>query len=197
MVYRTCIVTASLLLLLGCGSAGASGKGLRPSSPFTAADAKLFPDGIDLVGNPKGLDGRWAQDWASEMLDRVQRSDLVALVTVDTLRTDVTPEQRTTYWLDAQVKDVWKGSFDESQLSLPSSDSDVGFGSVDQRRNTVLKQSVIVLAKWEQGPNGTVRPRWQVTPASQEVIATVRAHLQQRAAGSQDRVIEREYRSTK
>ena len=189
------LIALGLVALSGCGAAAGSSKALQPSSPFTADDAKLFQGGIDLVGQPAGLDGRWADDWAQDMRARVQRSDLVALVKVDTLRTDITPEQHTRYWLDAEVKDVWKGTFDAHQLSLPTSQDDAGFESVDQKRNTVLNQPLIVLAKWEMQPNGQVRPRWFVTLASDEVVATVRAHLHRDTPDS-NRVIERHYTSS-
>jgi len=189
-----CLVVAVVLGLLGCGSASQAVKVQRPSSPFTATDAQLFPDGIDLVGDPAGLTGRWADEWATEMRDRVQRSDLVALVTVNTLRTDISPEQRTTYWLEAQVKDVLKGTFGADELSLPSSDEDTGFESVDQKRSSVLRRPLIVLAKWEQQASGEVRARWHVAPASKEVVAAVRAHLRHEAPAPST-IIERQYTS--
>jgi hypothetical protein len=190
------IITTIALALAGCGTASSGTKALKPSSPFTQADAQLFQDGIDLVGDPAGLSGRWAEDWATEMRDRVQRSDLVALVTVDTLRTDIGPEQRTTYWLEAQVHDVLKGNFGAEQLSLPSSERDVGFQSVDQKRASVLRRPLIVLAKWEQQSSGEVRPRWHVALASKEVVATVRAHLQRDTPAPPSTIVERSYQSS-
>jgi hypothetical protein len=165
-----------LLVLPGCAS-GSAGKGAHPSSPFAGNDPRLFEDGVDLVGDPDGLSGQWADDWSNEMRDRVSRSDLVALVTVNTLRTDINPEQHTTHWLVVGVDDVLKGGAGSKELSLASSQDELGFDSVDRERSTILRRPLLLLAKWVKQPNGEVRPAWHLASASQQVVAVVRSHL--------------------
>jgi hypothetical protein len=167
------IVLAALTLSC-CGTAGSAAK---PSSPFTDNDTRLFESGVDMVGDPAELTGRWADEWSNEMRERVARSDFVALVTVNTVRTDITPEQHTTHWLVVGVNDVLKGGSNNRELSLPSPQDALGFDSVDRERGTILRRPLLLLAKWVAEPDGAVRPAWHLAPASKEVLAVVRSHL--------------------
>jgi hypothetical protein len=170
------LVAVVVLLSLGCGSATSAGKAMHPSSPFTDNDARLFENGVDLVGDPAALTGRWADDWASELSSRVQRSDLIALLTVNTLRTDVNPQERTTHWLVGNIGDVLKGA-SADELSLATADDALGFDSVDRERMNILRRPMLVLAKWVKDSNGTVRARWHLATASPQVVAAVRNQL--------------------
>jgi hypothetical protein len=161
-------------LALGCGTASSAAK---PSSPFTDNDTRLFESGVDMVGDPAELTGRWADDWSNEMRERVARSDFVALVTVNTVRTDISPEQHTTHWLIVGVDDVLKGGSGNRELSLASPQDALGFESVDRERGTILRRPLLLLAKWVAEPSGHVRPAWHLAPASQQVLAVVRSNL--------------------
>jgi hypothetical protein len=165
------------LASVGCGTAASTGNVMHPSSPFTEADAQLFENGVDLVGDPQALTGRWADDWASELSSRIQRSDLIALLTVNTLRTDTNPQEHTTHWLVGDVGDVLKGVRGEEELSLATADDSLGFDSVDRERANILRKPMLVLAKWVKDPNGTVRARWHMASASPQVVAAVRNQL--------------------
>jgi hypothetical protein len=175
---------------VGCGtSSGARGRVV--SSPFTDADKQLFADSVDLVGDPEGLTGRWADDWAVEMRDRVQRSDFVAMVTVNTLRTEIDPSKHTTHWLLANVNDVWKGGLGDDELALPSSDDSLGFESVDRERTGILRRPLLVLGKWTRAPGGELRPHWHLAIASQQVLAVVRGHLAKNTPAPPRTIVER------
>ena len=164
-------------LVSGCATTGAAGAGVRPTSAFTAADAHLFEDGVDLVGNPEDLSGRWAEDWSNEMRDRVARSDFVARVTVTTLRSDIDPQQRATHWLVANVGEVLKGKLPTKELAFASSDQSAGYGAIDRERDNVLHRPMLVLGKWAELDNGEVRPHWHMALASEQVVAVVRQLL--------------------
>jgi hypothetical protein len=171
--YQLSLVLAALTL----GACGTAGSAAKPSSPFTDNDTRLFESGVDTVGDPGQLTGRWADDWTNEMRERVARSDFVALVTVNTVRTDINPEQHTTHWLVVGVDDVLKGGAGKRELSLPSPQDALGFESVDRERGTILRRPLLLLAKWVAEPGGEVRPAWHLAPASKEVLAVVRSHL--------------------
>lgn len=163
-------------LLVGCATTSATHHPPVPSSPFTQADDALFEDGVDMVGYPAGLGGRWADEWARELQDRVRRSDLVALLTVDTLRTDVSPENRSTQWLVADVGELLKGDY-SGELGLASAEGDRGYASVERERAGLLHKRLIVFAKWVNDEAGAVRPRWHLARASDDIIEGVRAQL--------------------
>ena len=160
----------------GCASAGGVSGLHRPSSPFMEADKLLFEDGVDMIGEPDGLSGRWAEDWSTELRDRVNRSDLIAVLTVNTLRTEVSPDQRTTHWLVAEVGDVLKGQY-EGELGLAASEDAIGFDTVERERTNILHKPMVVFAKWVADDVGVVRAHWHLAPATKNITSAVRMSL--------------------
>jgi hypothetical protein len=185
--WRAWVIGA--LMLVGCAAGGASGA-MHPTSPFLESDGPLFEDGVDLVGDPSSLSGKWADDYGSELRDRVNRSDLIALLTVNTLRSDVSPSQHTTHWLVAQVGDVFKGKY-QGELSLASADDALGFDSVDRERGNILRKPLVVFAKWTKDPEtGAIRPRWHLAAGTRDVVDAVRLQISGVPQASQTEVIE-------
>jgi hypothetical protein len=140
------------------------------------ADKLLFEDGVDMIGEPDGLSGRWAEDWSTELRDRVQRSDLIAILTVNTLRTEVSPDQRSTHWLVAEVGDVLKGQYD-GELGLATMETSIGFSTVERERADMLHKPMVVFAKWVADDAGVVRAHWHLAPATKNIVSAVRLSL--------------------
>src|SRR5688500_14437220 len=93
-------LVGSLLLVLACGGSSAAPK---TAPPLTEEQSKSFEDGIDFVASLEGIEGKWRDEWDKELQVRVGSADLIALVTVRTLRTDTDPEQKVTHRLHARV----------------------------------------------------------------------------------------------
>lgn len=189
MNFRHALVLIASLLVwaAGCATTGTRNV-MSPSSPFTDDDGALFDDGVDMVGYPAGLSGRWADDWISGLRNRTERSDLIAELTVTTVRTDTSPEQRVTHWLVADVGDDLKGTY-EGELGLASSSDELGFESVDRARTGLLeKQPLILFAKWVKDDAGTVRARWHLVRAGEDIAKAVRAQID-RTRGPQRQTI--------
>jgi len=152
----------------------------RPSSEFTPSDASLFSDGLDMTGDTVALGGRWAEDYAQTLSQRVDRADLIALATVTTLRTDVTPEQRRTHWLVVKLDKRFKGQF-SNELPLAVTEGAPGYESVDRSRDELLHQQFVLFTKWQQesqeSNDGPVRARWHLSRATPELIKSVRGQL--------------------
>ena len=163
-------------LCLSCAGSHGPVQAPSPSSPFLDSDKPLFEDGVDLMADPEGLSGRWAEDWSRELHERVERSDLIALLTVNTLSTDVSPEQSSTHRLVAEVGDVLKGKF-QGELALASSEDSIGFDSVDRERGNILRRPLIVFAKWVRDEAGIVRPRWHLAVGSKTIVEAVRLEI--------------------
>ena len=140
------------------------------------ADKLLFEDGVDMLGEPDGLSGRWAEDWSSELHDRVERSDLIAVLTINTLRTEVSPEQRQTHWFVADVGDVLKGQY-SGELGLAAPEDSIGFESVEREQQNMLHKPMVLFAKWVADEAGVVRAHWHLAPASKSIVNAVRLTL--------------------
>lgn len=194
---RTSIILVGVTSLLLAACAGKSATTpARPSSPFTETDLKLFDDGVDLVADPDGLAGRWSDDWNLEMRDRVGRSDLIALVDVNTVLSDTSPEARTTHRLVVTVDKSFKGKPPASELNLSTADTAVGFPTVDANKGRLLHMRLLALLKWVEQPDGSVTSHFHLASGSDKVVSRVIAHIDR--GGQADRtVVERRFDSSK
>jgi hypothetical protein len=184
-----------LSLLAACGGKSTTTPA-RPSSPFTEQDLKLFGDGVDLVADPDGLAGKWADDWNVEMRDRVDRSDLIAMVEVGTLLTDTDPEGHTTHRLVVNVGRVLKGQPPATELNLSSADGATGFPTVDSNKGRLLHMHLLALLKWVAQPDGSVSSHFHLASSSDKVVSRVVAHIA-RDKPQERTVVERHYDSSK
>jgi hypothetical protein len=185
----------SCVLLLACAGKQTTAPA-RPTSPFTETDLKLFDDGVDTVADPDALGGRWADDWNNEMLDRVRRSDLIALVEVTTLLTDSDPEGHTTHHLVVEVEKVMHGKPPADEINLASPSVASGFPSVDSNKGRLLHMHLLALLKWVAQPDGSVTSHFHLASSADKVVSRVRA-LMERDQPQNRTIIERRYDSSK
>jgi hypothetical protein len=196
-VNRSSIFLLGLVsaLLVACGGPSKTTPA-RPTSPFTATDLKLFDDGVDLVSDPDGLGGKWADDWNVEMRERVGRSDLIALVTVNTLLSDTDPEGHVAHRLVVQVDKTMRGMPPSNEINLSSLDSSVGFPTVDSNKTRLLHMRLLALLKWVEEEDGSVSSHFHLASAADTIVSRVQSHIERDTP--QDRTLtERRYDSSK
>jgi len=150
--------------------------------PLTEEDRVLFDDGVDFVGDPSVLEGRWRDDWSRELDERVTKADIVSYIRVRALRTDLDLERRTTYRLLIEEVEGIVGDLPED-LALASLDGDGGFTTIDGNENRILDQELVLFVKWEQRePGAEVRARWHLSPHTEQVTSRVE-YLAERRRG--------------
>lgn len=152
------------------------------SSAFTDEDAKLFDDGIDFVADPGGLEGSWLEDWQKDLERRVGSADVVATVTVSTIRTDVDPSQRQTIHLVADVDKNIVGKAPGSELELTVEEGQPGFATVQGNDQRILNQPFVAYVKWYRTQDGDVKPHWHLAPATPTVVEQTQSLADRRAA---------------
>jgi hypothetical protein len=167
-----CLGVVALLAALATACGGPQGEVVaRVTSPFTDAHAQVFDDGLDLVSEPELLEGPWLQTWERELEQRVSDADLVAVVTVRTLRTDVDLDRRQTYRLVTHLDRVVVGAGGE-ELSLYVHEGERGYATVRSHEPRLLGAQYVAFVKWAAGDSG-VRARWHLSPASQPIMERV------------------------
>lgn len=169
---------APVLVIAACG--GPQETVAVVSSPFTSEHEAIFEDGIDLVRDPRVLEGQWLSSWEDELARRVGFADVVALVTIQTLRTDLDLERRRTYRLITHVDRVYLGERVGEEIVLTVREGEGGFGTVETNEGQLLDRQYIVFLKWAEDAEGVVRARWHLSPATDQVATRVRSALQQR-----------------
>ena len=208
---RPIAAVLSLVVLLACG--GAPERDFTNIEPYTVEHEPYFEDGVDMVRDPEALGGSWLETWEEELDRRVTMADVVALVTIRTLRDDIgdtnrgygevpTLEEadrsrRRTIRLVAHPDRVWLGEAQVAgqDLVLSVREGTGGFGTVETNERRLLDEQFVAFIKWQRdGESGEMRPRWHLSPATEAVARRVRDLLQRRrdvveSDGSRRRVI--------
>jgi hypothetical protein len=175
------------VVVLAAALAACAGRAstVRVTSPFTEEDAEVFDDGIDYVGDPSGLEGPWHDSWRRDLQLRVGRADLIAAVTVRTLRIDVDLDRRQTARLVTTVGEVLAGSPPGTEVVLVVREGQMGFSTVHGNDHRILDQTFVAYVKWAQGDAGEVVPRWHLAPASPGVVDETRELIRMKRAGAE------------
>ncbi|MFW5875353.1 MAG: hypothetical protein ACOCXM_01320 [Myxococcota bacterium] len=177
--------TAALLLAV-LGSVGPlpacapQPKPARVTSEFTEEDEALFDDGIDFVADPAGLEGPWEADWHEELEGRVAAADLIATITIETIRSDRDLDRRETIHLVADVRDEILGEAPDAQIDLTVRETQSSFRSVQGNGRRILNQPFVAFVKWREDARGNVRPRWHLAPATPSVVKQTRGLVDER-----------------
>jgi len=161
-------------LLLACGG---SADEVRVSSPFTDEHAKLFGDSLDFVADVNALEGRFREEWQAEMDRRMELSDLVARVTVATVRTSQ-ERDRTTLQLDLTVTEVLHGASPGASLSVSVREGEPGYPSVKSNETSMPNADFLLFVKWYVGDTRRVVPHWHLAPDTEVVRALVTSRVE-------------------
>lgn len=174
---RVFFVTAGIVAasLAGCASAGLPAA-REPTSAFVDVDHVLFDNGIDFVENPEALTGNWRADVERELQQRIERSDIVGLIKVETLVVERDPEGAKKLVLSTAVADVWKGQLDEEQ-ALVVGPAQAGYGALERAQTRVLEGQYVLFLKWAEDESGRVSGRFHLSPSSEAVVSAVKRAL--------------------
>ncbi|MEM9074647.1 MAG: hypothetical protein AAGE52_39495 [Myxococcota bacterium] len=167
----------ALLVVAACGGTEAP---VVTGAPLTSAERALFEDGADFVADPEALQGQWRRDWSSELDQRVRRSDVIAYVKVQTLRTDTDLDRRTTFRLILDENRTIYGEY-PTELVLRSKEGQPGYGTLEGNERQLLNRDFVLFLKWELADGAIERtPRWHLAPASDQVIQRVEYLVERR-----------------
>ena len=176
------VPSALLGALIACSLAcrGPSTAGPHATSPLTTQEAALFPDGVDMLDKPEMLQDSWRQQWADETQHRADYADLVVRGVVTTVRTDQDPDQHTAVDIVLHVKDVLFGKHAGGDLVLRSHEGSVGYGSVQEHREQVLRADMVAFVRYAL-ENGQQVTHFQLVRPSDPVLNAVDKRLGNKA----------------
>lgn len=179
---------ASALAIAAVNACGSAPPPARPTSPFTEEDARYFDDAVDLIRDPSILDGEWQQAWRREFSQRVARADVVAIVTIATVRTDVDLERRNTLRLIGSVAEALHGSVPNDELSFRTREGENGFAGVQANLRHIEGERFVAFVKWVD-ERGALVARWHLAPATDPVLRRARALATRRETGGPRRTV--------
>jgi hypothetical protein len=182
---RHLVLSMLLMLVASCGAPPVTVATV--SSPMTPELEPLFENGVDLVRDPRVLEGAWLESWEDELDRRTGHSDVIALVTIETLRTDVDLERRRTFRLIGRVDRTLLGANVGSEIVFVVRETQAGFGTVETNERSILDGQFVAFVKWARDESdGEVRARWHLSPATDAVSSRVRSQLGARRNASED-----------
>lgn len=176
---RKLLVMCSLLLLAGC--AGRSKSAATVGTPLTPEQNVAYDQGVEFVSSLEGIEGRWRDDWERDLAVRVRSADVIAVITLRTLRTDTDPEQRVTYRLHGTVDRELIGSAKDGEIDLVTRSDDPGFPSVQGNQSRLANGRFVVFAK--RGVEGRVH--WHLVDASEQSVNATEAKISELARAPQ------------
>jgi hypothetical protein len=151
----------------GFGCAGASSN--APASDFRPSDVALFDNAVDLVEAPV-IVGAFER--------RVGRADLIAVVRVDSLSSDLV-KRRSAYRLTVRVRDRLKGSSGK-ELVLRVEDDEPGYHTVRVNEDRLLHDPFVAFIKWEaDSESAELIARWHLSPDTEAVRDKIEFFLRQ------------------
>jgi hypothetical protein len=181
-ILTTILVT---LLLASCGGASYSTVG----AVWDPREARFFDDGVDLIEDPHGTTGIFGFRQKDLLEGRIQLSDFVAIVTVQTVRTSSNMDGVETKHVDVTIEKRLYGDRPERTISLKSESTSTGIGTIG-RHETSLTGRFILFSRWFEkrsasssgtsaSSSGTkeIAYHFHLTPASPFMLAEVKQRL--------------------
>jgi len=146
----------------GIGCAGTSSN--APATEFLPSDAALFDNAVDLVEAPVIVEG----EWSGAFEQRVGRADLIAVVRIDSLSSDLV-KRRSAYRLTVRVKDRLKGT-SSKDIVLRVGDDEPGYPTVRVNEDRLLHNPFVAFVKWEAASDSSkLIAHWHLSPDSDAV----------------------------
>jgi hypothetical protein len=182
------VAAAMALTLLGCGSS-------TPQvvvTPMTPEAETAFENGVDFIDNPSLLEGSWLDAWESDIEHRVSLADAIAVVRVTTVRRDTDLEHHDTYHLAVQVASLRYGDL-QNELLLTARQGEAGYGTLDGNDDRLLNppsdhpDHFILYVRWTRDEDGTLRPRWHMSPAGTAIVQRVNSLIEMRRQSGEER----------
>src|SRR4051794_10753855 len=131
------------LMLFAAACGGVKKPAPQQLAPLSEEQARAFDDGVDFVATLEGLEGRWRDDWDHDLSVRVGAAELIAVVTVRTMRTDTDPQQDVTYRLLGHVERALLGNKPADDVELATMPNDPGYRSVQAGLTRIADQKFI------------------------------------------------------
>jgi hypothetical protein len=167
--------TLFVVCLIGCGAAE-----LNVGAPWNPEDTPFFDDGADLIENPAALAGTWGGRQKNLMEGRVQLADVVALVEIQAVQTDMDADTVRGKRIDVRVTSSWYGTPPSDRMSLQSLIDTPGYELIVRYEKRLVGNYILFFRNFavdEKGSTRTAGHHFHLSPASKELTEYVKQRL--------------------
>ena len=172
------IVLTAICCALCVGSCG--GADLKVGVPWNPEDAPFFDDGADLIENPTILAGTWGGRQKNWMEGRVQLADVVAVVEIQAVQTDIDADVVNGTRIDVRVVNELYGVPPGDRISLQSLVNAPGHELIVRNEKRLYGNFILFYRSFAvqgKGSKETVGHHFHLSPASPELVDYVKKRL--------------------
>jgi|LNFM01.1.fsa_nt_gb hypothetical protein len=164
-----------LALCVALASGCATQQAIRPTSPFTAEQARYFDDSVDYISDLDNLGGTMADDLRRQLSYLGRNSDLIAIVRLETVAVSQDPDGTQSYRIVASIVETLHGTAPEQgRVQLRTSQGQMGYNTVAGRQERLQTGRWLVFVKWYTDATNEVRPHWHLYPHSDALVTRMR-----------------------
>lgn len=160
---------AMVALCVGCGGASSA---TRPPA-LTAEDVELFDHAVDFIESPAMLHDDWGGNTLARLQRRIERADVIAVVRIPAVNTNIDLDRRRAYHLNVNVQKKLRGNAPRD-LALGVHENQRGFASVTSAEERVMSEPFLLFLKWGWDAETEERqPHWHLSLASEQMQRAV------------------------
>lgn len=177
--YKIVFLSAFLaLLFISCSS---NVNQVYPTRSWDKSLNKFFDDGIDFVLNPENLEGTWAQNYSDELDARVEYSDLIATVKINTIREDIDLENHKVRRLYGNIIKIYKGkNYNTEEIQLSVEEGKASFDIILQNERRILNNAFVAYVHWFNDEKNITKNHWHISPATKSVVSLTKENIKRR-----------------
>ena len=165
----------TVLSVTACGGAT-----ITAGPPWNPEDRPFFDDGVDLIENPTALAGAWGGRQKNWMEGRIQLSDVVAVVELQSLQTEVDASKSESKRLAVTVVTALYGEPPSAKIRLESRSDAPGYPLLVRHEKRMAGRFILFYRHFEQKAkdgNDAISHHFHLSPASKTLLAHVRERI--------------------
>ena len=175
-------LTLTIVTMLGLTYC--AGTQMKLGDPWDPKEAPFFDDGIDLIKDLSTLSGEWAYRQKNWLEGRIQLSDFVAVVEVQSVQTKTDVEGREVKRIDVAVVEGLYGEMPSSVISLESQENAPGHELILRYERHLLGK-FILFSRWFKikdsiDPNMNIGHHFHLSLASKPTLDEVKNRIRLR-----------------
>ena len=173
-----------IAIIAGLGFTYCAGTQINIGDPWDPKESPFFDDGVDLIKDLSTLSGEWAYRQKNWLEGRIQLSDFVAMVEIQSVQTKTDVEGKEVKRIEVAVVEILYGETPSSVISLESQENAPGHELILRYERHLLGK-FILFSRWFKikdpiDPNKNIGHHFHLSLASKPILDEVKSRIQLR-----------------
>ena len=157
--------------------------------PWNPEDRPFFDDGVDLIENPIALSGAWGGRQKNWMEGRIQLSDVVAVVEIRSIQTEIDAAKQASKRLEATVIESLYGTTPGNRIMLKSRSDAPGFPLLSRHESRLGGRFILFYRHFvidEGKSDSATGHHFHLSPASDTLLDHVEERIRFRVSAESE-----------